>query len=253
MKTDIQKADVWKRISAWMLDIVLILVLAVGAAWLVSVVLKFDTHYDVIMEKEQHYVDVYGIDTEMTQEDIDALVGEAKENYDNYIKARNSDGDLATAYYLVITQSFSIVALGIILAYVALELIVPIIFKNGQTLGKKIFGLGVVHTNGVRLGGQAHFVRSIIGKCTIEALIPVMIVLMIYFQKIGIVGIGVLVLYVILQIFVVCSSRTRSAIHDLLSDTVVVDLASQYVFKDADELMEYKNKVHEEIVSKQDY
>ena len=253
MKTDIQKADVWKRISAWMLDIVLILVLAVGAAWLASVVLKFDTHYDVIMEKEQHYVDVYGIDTEMTQEDIDALVGEAKENYDNYIKARNSDRDLATAYYLVITQSFSIVALGIILAYVALELIVPIIFKNGQTLGKKIFGLGVVHTNGVRLGGQAHFVRSIIGKCTIEALIPVMIVLMIYFQKIGIVGIGVLVLYVILQIFVVCSTRTRSAIHDLLSDTVVVDLASQYVFKDADELMEYKNKLHEEIVSKQDY
>ena len=60
-------------------------------------------------------------------------------------------------------------------------------------------------------------------------------------------------LLIVLQIFALITSRSRSAIHDLISDAVVVDLASQQVFDTLDDLMAYKNKIHEEMVSKSDY
>ncbi len=151
-------------------------------------------------------------------------------------------------------MTFMIVSTSVLIAYVLLELIVPLLFKNGQTLGKKIFGLAVIRTNAVRLDGQAHFIRSIIGKCTIEVLVPISLLLMVYFGKLGIVGLAVVFLLAVLQIFVLCgTSRTRSAIHDLISDTVVVDMATQEIFNSFEELMAYKNKLHEELTSKSDY
>ena len=58
---------------------------------------------------------------------------------------------------------------------------------------------------------------------------------------------------VILEIVCVCATRTNSTIHDLISDTVVVDYASQMVFENADELIAYKQKLHEEMANKQEY
>ena len=43
-----------------------------------------------------------------------------------------------------------------------------------------------------------------------------------------------------LEIGVMISSHTNSSIHDLLSDTVVVDLASQEIFENYDALIEHE-------------
>ena len=72
-------------------------------------------------------------------------------------------------------------------------------------------------------------------------------------SSIGIVGTAVLVLLFILEIFVIATTKTRSAIHDLISDCVVVDFNSQMVFENADELMEYKTRIHAEEVNKKEY
>ena len=46
---------------------------------------------------------------------------------------------------------------------------------------------------------------------------------------------------------------TLFPIHDLISDTVVVDYASQLIFENVDELMAYKTKIHEEEVRNTEY
>jgi hypothetical protein len=48
-------------------------------------------------------------------------------------------------------------------------------------------------------------------------------------------------------------SMNNSAIHDLISGTVVVDLAMQKVFNSSEELVEYTKKLHAERAARQDY
>ena len=253
MRFEIQRADFWKRISAFLFDIILLGIVIVGAAAAMSAILGYDKHMAVVEQVEKEYTEKYGVNTELTEEEMAALSAEERAIYDAYDEARQKDERLIIGYNLLFSMALAITSVSILIGYIVMELIVPIFFKNGQTLGKKIFGLAVVHTNGVRLHGQAHFVRSIIGKCLIEALVPAYFILMILFGSLGIVGLVVLVLMAGLQLFALVSTRTRSAIHDLISDTVVVDMASQMIFENADELIAYKTKIHEEMVNQKEY
>ena len=257
MNVDIQKGDIWKRISAWLFDSVMLLVLVTLFAMPLFAIFKYDDKLEAVESIEAEYKEQMkndGLNPDITSEELDALGKEERAKYDAIDKKRSEDERLILGYSLIASTMMIGVTASILLASIILELIVPILFKNGQTLGKKVFGLAVMHTNSVKLRGQAHFVRSIIGKCAIETLVPVFFVLMIFFGRIGIVGVILLVLLLGLQLFsVISTKRTRSTIHDLISDTVVVDLASQKIFDTYDDLMEYKNRLHEEMVSKQDY
>ena len=253
MRFEIQRADFWKRISAFLFDIILLGIVIVGAAAALSAILGYDKHMAVVEQVEKEYTEKYGVNTELTEEEMAALSAEERAIYDAYDEARQKDERLIIGYNMLFSIALAITSVGILVGYIVMELVVPIFFKNGQTLGKKIFGLAVVHTNGVRLRGQAHFVRVIIGKCLIEAIVPAYFIIMILFGSLGIVGLVVLVLMAGLQLFALISTRTRSAIHDLISDTVVVDMASQMIFENADELIAYKTKIHEEMVNQKEY
>jgi uncharacterized RDD family membrane protein YckC len=253
MRFEIQRADFWKRISAFLFDFIMLGIVVVGVATLLSVVFNYDYYADIANDVEAEYAERYGIDPNISSEDFNALTEEQKAPYIACDEARQKDERLIIAYNIMMNLVLLIVSVSILVGFLIMEFAVPLFFKNGQTLGKKAFGLGVVHTNGVRLKGQAHFIRSVIGKCVIEVMVPVYIFLMILFGSLGIVGTAVLVLLFILQIFVIATTKTRSAIHDLISDCVVVDFSSQMVFENADELMEYKTRIHAEEVNKKEY
>jgi uncharacterized RDD family membrane protein YckC len=224
-------------------------IVVVGAAVLMSTVLRYDYYSGIAEEVEAEYAEKYGINPDISNEEFNALTEEQKAPYLACDEARQKDERLIVAYNIMINLVMLITSVSILIGFLVMEFAVPLFFKNGQTLGKKAFGLGVVHTNGVRMRGQAHFVRSVIGKCVIEAMVPTYIILMIIFGDLGIVGTAVLVLMLGLQIFAVATTRTRSSIHDLISDTVVVDLASQMIFENADELTAHKTRIHEEEVN----
>lgn len=253
MRFELQRADFWKRISAFLFDIIIFGILLMGVATAMSAILDYDKYLDIVEQVEMEYVEKYGINPDITDEEFAALTDEEKEPYLECDRKRQQDERLIIAYNILIDFAVAIISVSILVASVVLELVVPIFFKNGQTLGKKIFGLAVIHTNGVRLRGQAHFIRSIIGKCAMETMIPAYLILMVLFGNLGIVGAAVLGLIFILQIAVIASTKTRSAIHDLISDTVVVDFQSQMIFENADELIAYKTRLHEEEVNKKEY
>lgn len=253
MRFELQRADFWKRISAFLFDIIILFIIVVGVASLMSVIFGYDIYLDVVEQVEMEYAEKYGINPDITEEEFNALTDEQKAPYLECDKARQKDERLIIAYNMLVNLAIVIVTTSILIGSIIVDLVVPIFFKNGQTLGKKIFGLAVIHTNGVRLHGQAHFVRSIVGKCVIELLIPVYLAIMIVFGNLGIVGAAVIVLIIILQIAVIASTKTRSAIHDLIADTVVVDFNSQMIFDTADELIDYKTRIHAEEAHKKEY
>ena len=256
MGIDIQRADFWKRISAWLFDFVLLIALITLVAIPLSAIFGYDEKLEAVQLIENEYREemiANGLDPDITAEKLESLPEEEKAKYHEVDERRTKDERLGIGYAIISNIVITMVFLSILISYVILEFVVPLFFKNGQTLGKKVFGLAVVHTNSVRFRGQAHFVRAVIGKCAIETMVPVFFVMMILFGDVGIVGVILLFLLLGLQIYAIASTKTRSAIHDLISDAAVVDLSSQMIFESNDEMMAYKNKLHEEAAAKQDY
>ena len=129
-----------------------------------------------------------------------------------------------------------------LIAFLILEFIVPLLFKNGQTLGKKIFGIAVIRVDGVRIPTFQLFVRAVLGKYTIETMVPLFIIMLFLMGTLGIMGPIVILLLIVLQIVVMVVSKTNSPIHDLLAVTAVVDINTQMIFDSTAEMIEYKKK-----------
>ncbi|MBP3370275.1 MAG: RDD family protein [Clostridia bacterium] len=250
---DLQKASMLKRISAFILDFILLATVIVGFAFLLSAVTGYDSYNQQLDGAYTKYEEEYGVSFDMSYEDYEALPEDAKKNYDNATTALNSDPDARQAYDMVINLTLVITSISILLGYVLLELIVPLLFKNGQTIGKKIFGIALMRNDGVKISTMMLFVRTILGKYTIETMVPVLIAIMVFFGGAGIIGLIVIALIAVLQIVLLFVTKTRSVIHDLLSYTVAVDMQSQMIFNSAEELLEYKKSLHADIVADSDY
>lgn len=253
MGHELQRADFWKRLSAFMFDTMMIILAAVGIAAIMSLFMNYEEHYNTIETIEAECAAKYGINTDLTAEEYEQLSDDEKQRYLEADAEFGSNPLVADAYNKLLTLTLLTITFSLLIAYVGLEFVVPIFLKHGRTLGKKIFGLAVMRTNGVKLDGQAHFIRSIIGKYTMETMVPVYIILMIIFGNLGPIGTLMLIAFLILEIAVYATTRTRSTVHDLVSDTVVVDMASQMIFESYDDLMAYKTKLHEEEANKKEY
>lgn len=250
---ELQKASLWKRVSAGLCDFILLMIVTVGLCTLLSAILGYDGYLDEMDEHRAAYEAEYGIDLNISADDFEALPEEEQAKYHEADEAMNQDEEVIYVYQMIFYMAILIVSIGLLLGVVVVELVFPLIFKNGQTLGKKVFGVAVMRTNAVKLTPPVLFVRAILGKFTIEIMVPVMLALMVAFGSLGFVGVLVIGLLLILEIVVFCATRTSSFIHDLLADTVVVDMASQRIYESEADLIEAKKKAHAEAVDKSPY
>lgn len=250
---DFQKASSWKRISAKLFDFILTVMLVVGIAWLLSMAVGYDSHYSVMDDAKARYETEYGINLGISSEEYAALSEAEREKYDAANKAFGSDEEVLAAYSMLINLTLIIITFSILAAYLIFELFVPLIFGNGQTLGKKVFGIGVMREDGVKLSPLFLVVRTVLGKFTIEVMIPVLSVVMIYFGLGGLFSIVMIFGILLLQITFILTSRARTPIHDKLAHTVTVDLASQMIFDTPEAMLEYKKRIHEESVKGAEY
>ena len=250
---DLQKASIWKRASAFLFDFILFGILAVGFAFLLSAITNYDKYSTTYDESLTQYEQTYQTNFGYTQDEFNELDADAQAAYMNAYNALTQDVDAMYAYRMMVNLIMLITSLSILLSYLVLEFVIPILFKNGQTLGKKIFGIAVMRTNGVKMNNISLFIRTFLGKYAIETMIPVLIITMILFNSIGIVGPIVIGLILLLQIILMCATKTNSLIHDLLADTVVVDFASQMIYDSEEELIEAKKQAAAEKVNKASY
>ena len=251
----IQKASVLKRVSAFLLDFILMTIAATGFAVLVSLITGREKHVKKIEERkvyyETHYSETYypdgsfKVDVDITQEDFDKLDEDKKDVVNKAKSACGNDEEFKHASSMSISLFLIMITFGILLSFILLEVVLPVIFGNGQTVGKKVFSLGVVHVNAVKLTGVGLFARSILGKYTVEVMIP----LILLFMLIGggnASGLLVLGLLVILEIFAFFKNKMNTPIHDVLAHTVCVDLSIQRIYQNEQELIDHKLRTHSE-------
>lgn len=243
MQNDLQRASMWKRMSAYLFDVILLGIIVVGIAWLMSLAFGYDTHVSKFDEACVKYEEKYGVDLDA---DYNSLGDEERAIYDAAFEELSSDSEAQYAYSMMISLTFTIISISILIGYIVLELVVPLLLKNGQTLGKKIFGIALMRTDGVKISTLSLFVRTILGKYTVETMMPVLIIVLIIFSGAGLGGTVALALIALLQLILLGTTRTRSVIHDLLACTVAVDFTSQLIFDTPEQLMEYKKKLHAE-------
>jgi len=250
---DLQKASLLKRASAFLLDFILLVVLATGIGMVVSAITNFDSYNEALGQCQAQYEKQYGVSFELSQSEYVALTEAEQKKIDDAYEAFSKDPDAIYNYNMVINLSLTIVSTSLLAAYLVMEFAVPLLFGNGQTVGKKIFGIAVMRFNGVKINAVTLFARTVLGKFTFETMIPLLLLLMMIWGAIGIVGPLVIGAILVTEIVFMIKSRVNATIHDKLAQTVVVDMQSQMIFGSEEEMLAYKTKIHEEMVNKQSY
>lgn len=253
MNLDLQKAGIWKRIAAWMFDGILLSVVVVAFSVLLSWLLGYDGYSISLETGYARYEGEYGVVFEMTQAEYEAMTQEQRLNYDMAYDALIADQEVLYNYNMVIHLTLVITTLALLLGLLLWEFFIPLWLGNGQTLGKRIFSLCLVRNDGVKLNTLQLFARTILGKFTIETMIPVYILLMLFFGAMGLTGTLVLFALLIAQICCLSFTKTNSAIHDLLAGTVVVDKESQTIFRTTEDLIAWQKKVAAERAARAPY
>ena len=253
MISDLQKASLLKRASAFLLDVILLAVLVTGLAFLISTATGYDGYTQQMNDIEKEYEARFDVSFDLTEQAYNELTEEQKAQVNKAYAAYTADERVVYAYDMMVSLILLTTSLSILGAYLVLEFILPLVFGNGQTVGKKIFGIGLMQTNGVKVSTFSMFVRTILGKCTIGTLVPAAIIILSLLGSAGIAGPTVLLLILVLQIGLIIGTKTNSAIHDVLAYTVAVDLASQMIFESAEQMLEYKKKIHAEVADRAQY
>ena len=241
----------WKRISAFLFDFIMLGIVAVLFALALSALTGYDGYSRTIAASYEKYGEIYGVDLRISQAEYEALPEEEARRVDEGFAALNADQAALRANQMMLQLSVLIISLGFFFAYLVMEFFLPLKIGTGQTLGKKIFGIGLMKTEGVKVNAVTLFVRAILGKYAIETMVPVLIVLMIYWGTIGVVGPAVLFLILATELIVMVATHTNALIHDLLAGTVVIDAASQRIFDTSEELAAYKAKIAAELAARE--
>jgi len=128
------------------------------------------------------------------------------------VKIGNYGDEIATPYLNLAIKSQLVIMLAMVFVAIPFYLIIPILLKNGQTIGKRMFSLAVKLSKG---GGNVKVIHLL-------ARLIVYIVLEIYLSFIY----G-LILPIVLSVVVMLLTAKHYMIHDVLSLTYVVDLKQQ--------------------------
>ena len=250
---DVQKAGLLKRISAYIFDVILLLVAATGIAFLLSVLFRYDATVDSHAVLQQSYEAQYGVSFDLTAEEFNAM-DEGQQLYLNQAYAAfKTDPEVARLDSLLINLILLISSLSILTAYLALEFLIPLKLGNGQTIGKKIFGIAVMRVDGVRLTPMLLFIRTILGKYTLETMLPLFLIFVLTLGTMPlacILGLGILA---VTQAALLLAKPLRTPIHEAISATVSVDLASQLIFETPDDLLAYKKQLHAQEAERAEY
>ena len=240
---DLQKASMTKRLSAYILDLFIVALRAVGFMAIIYEVVDYDSKAQELQSYYEEYEAKYGIDTQLSSDEIAKLPAADREKYDAASKEFSEDVRIRNVYSILLNLTIVITSIGLLLAYVISDVVLPLILKNGQTVGKKVFNIALMRVDGVKVSPFQLFTRAVLGKFTIETMLPILLIMMMLFGVMGGVALVVVLLLLVTQIVVIAISKTNSAMHDLLSVTVAVDLESQRIFESEAALMEYKQKI----------
>ena len=149
MTISLQKASVWKRISAYLFDVIISVMVTVGFATALASILNYDGYTEQLKSYYAEY-EQDGIDFDISDEDYNKLSEEEKAKSQAAKEAFAKDERVLALYDTMFNTTLVIIGGSLLLTHLILYFAVPLLFKYGQTLGKKIFGLAVIRTHCVK-------------------------------------------------------------------------------------------------------
>ena len=278
---ELRKIGIVKRASALLLDAILLAVLTTGFMWIISLIANFSSKQELAVQYYNEWEDFrieyfpsvapfYGFDYEQNEDgtEFTLTMNGVPKTEDDVVRALNSsdgnDPETAEAYQkfltltprnkvdaqylLVYSTLFMMISLGLLLAYLVLEFILPIILKNGQTVGKKVFGICLVRSDCVKITNISLFARSILGKFAVETMFPVLLVFLFFFGGLGVLAIILFAALMILNIVLFFATKNRTPIHDIFAATVAVDMKLQMIYESEEELAMKKAAQHKQFI-----
>ena len=260
MAFSLQKASFWKRISAYMIDTVLMIFLALAFSLVTHTIFKVDERIETVNAFRTQYAQDYGVDLELAQKDPSTITKEEKADYDeNYKKfeemneAISKDKAAQEANADFLSSLLASFAISLFVSNLVLNFVLPLFLKYGRTIGKRVFGLAVIRSSGVKISSPVLFIRSVVGLYAMETMFPLIILMMIWFGMLGIIGTIILIGFGGLQIGCMIKTQANQSIHDLLTDSVVVDMASQTIYESNEECIEAQKAAAAEKAAAEEY
>lgn len=250
---DLQKASLMKRFSAFLLDLILMIILITGFMCLLSVITGYDGYSEELNTLLANYEEKFGVKFDITNDEYNAMTEAEKAHFNQSYSIVRNDKEYIRLTNMIFSIAILEVSLSFFFSYLILEFIIPLIFKNGQTVGKKIFSIALMRVDGVKVTPVIMFTRALLGKYAVETMVPIMLILMVLLGVGNAFNVIVVALIAIFEIVLLIATKTNSFIHDVLAHTVAVDLQSQMIFDSVEARNEYRQRIHEESVKKAQY
>lgn len=244
MNYDFQRAGMMKRAPAWLLDMIMLVIVAVGLIAGLAYAVDMDAHSEALDAVYVRYEKEYGVDFGITQEEAEKLTEEQLASYEAANEALSKDPEAQKAYELFVNLTLVVLSGGILGAFLLLEFLIPLWLKNGQTLGKKVFGVALMRKDGIKVTPFMMFARAILGKFTVETMIPLLLIVAAVLGIMGLEGLLVGAMFLLAQVIITLVTRDKTAIHDIMACTVAVDLSSQMIFDSPEAMEAYHNNLY---------
>lgn len=239
-----KQAPIAKRIGAFIVDLILVLVIATGLAWATSAIYGYDKYsnkiqesyitYGVLVEDEEKgKIEVNGNKYTYCNEIPSLTQEECNERY----KACAKDKDFQEAFQKRNIGMVVIVTTAGFVSLLIYSFIIPLFLKHGRSLGSYLFGIGYVTEDDIEITPKHLLVRFLFGRFIIEVIIPFSGIMYILLQTgFGIVGIIIIAGVVLGNIYTLCFSQHKRGIHDIVAKVKPIDNTCQIYFKTVEEL-----------------
>lgn len=248
---DFHKAKPIKRLAAYLIDLILLVAITAGVAVGMFAKMDYKSYEEKFEASCEKYGQQFGVDLSASRADQAELSEAEQEKYMAAWEALNADEEAMDAVKQKLRIELVSAMVGLLVGYVILEIMVPLILKNGQTVGKKIMNLCVMHKYHVRVGFMQIIYRTILGKYFIETLIPVAMLILSDYGVLGMTASLVLGIIAMVQGFIVMMSQANCGIHDKLFNTVVADFKKQHIFDTWNDRFDFEEAYEKEMAERE--
>ena len=189
-------------------------------------------HYlknEIAIRRSERYDSSVGHKVEITD---DAFLTNYEYIYANanyYLVSQSFYQNVSTPYHFVQQAE---IALATFVSGVLSYIVMPLVFKNGQTLGKKIFGFGLASYDGYKFHNWQLYLRYVPFFIVNAAMLaPIWTSLML--------SIGIFLAVILVSFALMMASPKKTALHDFAARTIVIDQKTSILFENELEEEDY--------------
>lgn len=210
----ITKPRFMRRVAAWIIDFFCVVILFFGLSLFLDTPIKTALGISKINDEIAERAVEEGVASYQTVDGVETIVY-IDANDERYVAFFSSE-EIAPKQTKAMYLSVLGIATEVLISEFFMCFLVPLLLKNGQTFGKKVFHIGVISQNGLQMAPWQLPVRSFVGIFLIETFFSLN-----YFFP----GVGFLLSFIV----AICTKK-HLALHDFIANTIVIDIENTPVF-----------------------